>query len=217
MIAIVDYGVGNLFSLTSSVGALGVDACVTADAAVLASADGIILPGVGAFGDARAKLAATGLDEVLVRLASGAGGPGDGKPLLGICLGMQMLFDESLEFGVHPGLGLVPGRVVAMRGVVPDSFAIPQIGWNALVRTGVPSRLLAGTPEGTYVYFVHSYFAGDCAEHTVATCDYGAPLTAMVELGNVFGCQFHPEKSGRAGLAILRRFCDIAEGREGAC
>ena len=205
MIAIVDYGVGNIFSLRCSLAALGEDVVLTADADVLAAADGIILPGVGAFGDARAKLAEGGLDEVLVRLAR------EGKPLLGICLGMQMLFDESLEFGVHQGLGLIPGRVVPMRGVIPEDFAIPQIGWNALDYTGVPSRLLEGTPEGTYVYFVHSFFAGDCAADTVATCHYGAPLTAVVERDNVFGCQFHPEKSGRAGLAILRRFCEIAK------
>ncbi len=209
MIAIVDYGVGNIFSLRCSLAALGEDVVLTADAGVLAAADGIILPGVGAFGDARAKLAEGGLDEVLVRLAR------EGKPLLGICLGMQMLFDESLEFGVHRGLGLIPGRVVPMRGVIPEDFAIPQIGWNALDYTGVPSRLLEGTPEGTYVYFVHSYFASDCGADTVATCHYGAPLTAVVERGNVFGCQFHPEKSGRAGLAILRRFCEIAKESAG--
>lgn len=235
MIAIVDYGVGNIFSLRSSLAALAQDVVLTADADVLASASGIILPGVGAFADARAKLAATGLDRVLVDLAAG----GAGKPLLGICLGMQMLFDESLEFGRYEGLGLVPGRVVPMRGVVPDNFALPQIGWNALAYTdggcgaraganagaaegvcvgeGVcegtarGGRLLATTPEGAYVYFVHSYFATDCAAHTTAVTDYGAPVTATVERGNVFGCQFHPEKSGRVGLEILRRFCELAE------
>ena len=205
MIAIVDYGVGNIFSLQCSCAALGEDVVLTADADVLAAADGIILPGVGAFEDARAKLSVGGLDEVLVRLA------GEGKPLLGICLGMQMLFDESLEFGVHKGLGLVPGRVVPMRGVIPEDFAIPQIGWNALDFTAKgPGRLLDTTPEGAYVYFVHSFYASECVSDTTATCDYGAPLTAVVERGNVFGTQFHPEKSGRVGLEILRRFCEIA-------
>lgn len=207
MIAIVDYGVGNIFSLQSSLSSLGEDVVLTADEAVLAAADGIILPGVGAFGDARAKLAVGGLDEVLVRLCA----EGAGKPLLGICLGMQLLFDESLEFGRHEGLGLVPGRVVPMRGVVPDEFQVPQIGWNALTfAERGPGRLLTGTRAGTYVYFVHSYFATDCEANLTATCDYGAPLAAVVERGNVFGCQFHPEKSGREGLEILRRFCEIA-------
>ena len=219
MIAIVDYGVGNIFSLRSSLASLGEEVCLTADPEVLEAADGILLPGVGAFGDAREKLGRGGLDQVLVRLAD----EGRGKPLLGICLGMQMLFDESLEFGVHAGLGLIPGRVVPMRGVVPEDFAIPQIGWNALTFTEHgPGRLLNTTPEGSFVYFVHSYYAADCGADTTATCDYGAPLTACVERGNVFGCQFHPEKSGKVGLGILRRFAEIsrqhaAEGREGAC
>lgn len=207
MIAIVDYGIGNIFSLRSGLAALGQEAVLTADPEVLAQADGIILPGVGAFGDAREKLRATGLDEVLIKLAD----EGRGKPLLGICLGMQMLFEESFEYGRFEGLGLVPGSVVPMRGVVPDDFLVPQIGWNALVYPEQgPGRLLAETPEGTYVYFVHSYYATKCDAHTVAVTDYGAPLTATVERGNVFGCQFHPEKSGKAGLAILKRFCDIA-------
>ena len=210
MIAIVDYGVGNIFSLKCSLAALGEDVVLTADPQTLASADGIILPGVGAFEDARAKLAVGGLDGLVVRLA------GEGKPLLGICLGMQMLFDESLEFGVHEGLGLIPGRVVSMRGVIPEDFAIPQIGWNALAYTeNGPGRLLDTTPEGAYVYFVHSFYASECDADTTATCDYGVPLTAVVERGNVFGCQFHPEKSGHVGLEILRRFCEIAKETAG--
>lgn len=206
MIAIVDYGIGNIFSLKSSLAALGCEAALTADPDELERADGIILPGVGAFGDARAKLAAGGLDEVLVSLA------GEGHPLLGICLGMQMLFDESEEFGRHPGLGLIPGRVVSMRGVVPEVCPIPHIGWNELAYTGHPSRLLADTPEGSYVYFVHSFYAAECDADCVATTDYGVPLTAAVERGNVFGTQFHPEKSGTVGLGILRQFCELSQG-----
>ena len=201
MIAIIDYGMGNLRSVQKALESLGQQAVITDDPAVLAQATHVILPGVGAFGDAMARLEETGLDQVVKQLAA------QGKPLLGICLGMQMLFDESLEFGVHKGLGLILGRVVPMRGVIPEDFAIPQIGWNALDYTGVPSRLLEGTPEGTYVYFVHSYYGANCPE-IIATAEYGADLTAAVAKGNVCGCQFHPEKSGNVGLGILKSFCE---------
>ncbi|MBO5797311.1 MAG: imidazole glycerol phosphate synthase subunit HisH [Clostridia bacterium] len=202
MVAIVDYGVGNLFSLKSSFAAIGAEAVVTADPAVLAAADHIVLPGVGAFGDAAAKLRATGLDRVVVQLAMA------GKPLLGICLGMQLLFDKSLEYGEHRGLGLIAGCVRPIAEVIPAGYKIPHIGWNALTMVGTPSPLFRYVQEGQHVYFVHSYYAADCGEAVIATAHYGAPLTAAVAKGTVFGCQFHPEKSGDVGLAILRAFCE---------
>ena len=206
MIALVDYGVGNLFSLTCSLKACGIDACVSADAAQLREAQGIILPGVGAFGDAIDKLHQTGLDEELRKLAS------EGKPLLGICLGMQLLFDESEEFGAHAGLGLIPGRVVPLQGRIDEGLLIPHMGWNGLTYTGNPSKLLADTKEGSYVYFVHSYFATECDAHTTATADYSIPVTAVVERDNVMGTQFHPEKSGDVGLRILKTFYELCKG-----
>lgn len=202
MIAIVDYGVGNLFSLVSSLKALGLAAEVTGDAVRLQAADRIILPGVGAFGDARKKLDDTGLVPVLLEEA-------ERKPLLGICLGMQLLFEESHEFGTWKGLGLIPGKVVPMEGVIPADYKIPHIGWNALhFPGGVRHPLLASVEEGECVYFVHSYYATDCDEAVIATTEYGAQLTAAVARGNVMGCQFHPEKSGDVGLAILKTFCE---------
>ena len=202
MIAIVDYGVGNLFSLRSSFAMIGAEAEVTGDAARLRDADRIILPGVGAFADAAAKLRATGLDAVLKEEAA------KGKNLLGICLGMQLLFDVSNEFGVHPGLGLIPGDVVPMAGRIPPELKIPHIGWNALIfKKAHP--LFRYIREGDAVYFVHSYFADRCAEHVLATAEYGEELTAAVGMDNVLGCQFHPEKSGEVGLNILRAFCEM--------
>ena len=201
MIAVIDYGVGNLFSLSCSLKQIGAEAVVTADPAVIAAADKLILPGVGAFGDAAEKLRRTGLDRQIRTLA------GAGKPILGICLGMQLLFEESEEYGVHPGLGLLKGRVVPMEGIIPGELKIPHIGWNALhIRR--ESRLLRYVREGECVYFVHSFYAAGCEESLIATAEYGAELTAAVELGNVMGCQFHPEKSGRVGLDILRGFCE---------
>ena len=202
MIALVDYGVGNLFSLTCSLKALGLEAEVTRDPEKLRSADRIILPGVGAFEDAAKKLRATGLADVLKKLA------GEGKPLLGICLGMQMLFEKSFEYGEHRGLGLIPGSVVAMSGRIPAELHIPHIGGNALHFTR-ESPLFRDLKEGDCVYFVHSYYADNCTDSVTATAEYGIPITAAVERGNVFGCQFHPEKSGEAGLAILRAFCEM--------
>ena len=200
MVAIVDYGVGNLFSLRCSLNAIGADVVVTGDADVIRSADRVILPGVGAFRDAAQKLRDTGLDKVLVRLAKG------GKPLLGICLGMQMLFEKSYEFGEYEGLGLIKGSVRPIADVIPESLKIPQIGWNAL-NFKRESDLFCNIKNGDYVYFVHSYYAAECDDAVNATCDYGAPLTAAVQKGSVYGCQFHPEKSGEVGLAILRAFC----------
>ena len=201
MLAIVDYGVGNLFSLESSLAAIGVQSVVTADPAVLQQADQIILPGVGAFGDAAQKLRNTGLDKHIVALAKA------GKPLLGICLGMQLLFEKSFEFGEHDGLGLIPGAVRPIADVIPGDYKIPHIGWNALEFTK-ENPLFSYIKDGDFVYFVHSYYAADCDESVIATAEYGAPLTAAVANGNVFGCQFHPEKSGDVGLNILKAFSE---------
>lgn len=204
MIAIIDYGVGNLFSLCSSLKSIGVEAVVTPDPAVIRTADRIILPGVGAFADAAQKLRATGLDQVLLEEAA------RGKKIMGICLGMQMLFEESHEYGVHKGLGLIPGRVVPMAGYIPAELKVPHIGWNPLILKGECKHpLLKYVDEGDCVYFVHSYFATDCAESVIATAEYGRELTAAVARGNVMGCQFHPEKSGRVGLSILKAFCEM--------
>ena len=203
MIAIVDYGVGNLFSLKSSFAAIGADAVVTGDADVLRRADRILLPGVGAFGDAAEKLRATGLDAVVIEQA------GTGKPLMGICLGMQLLFDRGFEYGEHAGLGLIPGAVRPIADVIPAGLKIPHIGWNALHFSGEKSPLFRYIKEGDCVYFVHSFYAADCDESVIATAEYGAPLTAAVQRGNICGCQFHPEKSGPVGLNILRAFCEL--------
>ena len=202
MIAIVDYGVGNLFSLESSFAAIGAAVEVTSDPAVLGAADKIILPGVGAFGDAAEKLRNTGLDTVLKELTAA------GKPLLGICLGMQLLFEKSFEYGEHDGLGLIPGKVQPIADVIPKDLKIPHIGWNALSFPGEKSPLFRYINEGDHVYFVHSYYATRCDNYVIATAEYGAPLTAAAQRGNVFGCQFHPEKSGAVGLNILRAFCE---------
>ena len=202
MIAIVDYGVGNLSSLRRSLEAVGADVTVTDDIHVLESADKIVLPGVGAFRDAARRLRESGLGDTIVSLAK------DGKPLLGICLGMQLLFDESREYGVHKGLGLIHGSIVPISDVIPAGLKIPHIGWNSLTFTK-ESPLFSDTPDGSYVYFVHSYYAADCDCSVIATTEYRAPLTAAVQEGNIFGCQFHPEKSGDVGLGILRSFCEM--------
>ncbi len=202
MIAIIDYGVGNLFSLKSSFAAIGQEAVVTADPGVIRSADRLILPGVGAFGDAAEKLSNSGMAE-LVRREAGAG-----KPIMGICLGMQLLFDKSYEYGEHEGLGLIHGTIRPIADVIDPSLKIPHIGWNALI-VKKPSKLFKYLSDGDCVYFVHSYYAADCAESTTATAGYSAELTASVENGNVYGCQFHPEKSGEVGLKILKAFCEI--------
>ncbi len=202
MVAIVDYGVGNLFSLKSSFAAIGADIVVTDDPEVLRNADRIILPGVGAFGDAAEKLRSSGLDRVLKDLAA------QGKPLMGICLGMQLLFDKGYEYGEHEGLGLIPGNVKPIADVIPAELKIPHIGWNSLdFKDDCP--LFKYLKQGDCVYFVHSFYATDCNEFVIATAEYGARLTAAAANGNVFGCQFHPEKSGDVGLNILRAFCEI--------
>ena len=205
MLAIVDYGVGNLFSLTCSLRAIGIEAAVTGDERVLARADRIILPGVGAFGDAAEALRASGLDRTVCREAA------LGKPLLGICLGMQLLFDYGAEYGRHDGLGLIPGSVQPIRPVIPADYKVPHIGWNALhfPKDRPVSPLFRHIREGDCVYFVHSFYGTDCDEHTIATAEYGPELTAAVARDNVYGVQFHPEKSGTVGLSILKAFCEL--------
>ena len=205
MIAIVDYGVGNFFSLKSSLSMIGAEAMITRNADDLRAADKIILPGVGAFEDAAKKLRATGLDTVVIEQAKA------GKPLLGICLGMQLLFDRSFEYGEHKGLGLIAGDVIDMRPQVPANLKVPHIGWNALTLTKPVHPLFRYIKEGDCVYFVHSFYAANCEEATIATAEYGASLTAAVASGNVMGCQFHPEKSGKVGLNILKAFCEGTE------
>lgn len=203
MIAIVDYGVGNLFSLASSFGFIGKEAVVSSDADVLHRADRLILPGVGAFSDAARKLRESGLDRVVVEEAK------TGKPLLGICLGMQMLFEKSYEYGEHEGLGLIRGAVRPIRDVIPAELKVPHIGWNSLQFGNGKSQLFRYLHEGDFVYFVHSFAGMDCQDSVIATTEYGATLTAAVADKNVYGTQFHPEKSGEVGLNILRAFCEI--------
>ena len=201
MVAIVDYGVGNLFSLQSSFAAIGEAAEVTNDPERIRKAERIILPGVGAFGDAADKLRRTGLDRTVREEA------GRGKPLMGICLGMQLLFERSFEYGEHEGLGLLEGEIRPIAEQIPAGLKIPQMGWNAL-RIVRPSPLLKYTRDGDYVYFVHSFSAVRCGDALLAVAEYGADLTACAGRGNVFGCQFHPEKSGKTGLKILKAFCE---------
>lgn len=203
MIAVIDYGVGNLFSLCRSLEAIGQKPVVTGDPEELRRADKLFLPGVGAFADAADKLRQTGLDQVIREEAA------KGKPLMGICLGMQLLFEESHEFGRWEGLGLIPGKVVPMEGVIPQDYKVPHIGWNQLhFPKGERHPLLKTVGDGECVYFVHSFYATDCDDAVIATAEYGAELTAAVAKGNVMGCQFHPEKSGQVGLDILKTFCE---------
>ena len=202
MIAIIDYGVGNLFSLRSSLAHLGLDAVVTADADTIRAADRLILPGVGAFGDAMAKLNATGLVPVIREQAAQ-------KPLLGICLGMQLLFEKSYEYGEHEGLGFIPGEVCPLEPDLTDpELKVPQIGWNAL-HLWQDDPLFKYLDEGEYVYYVHSFYGKHCAANTLATSEYSIPVTGVVRAGNVYGTQFHPEKSGDAGLRILKAFAEL--------
>lgn len=207
MIAIIDYGVGNLFSLKSSLAAIGAETIVTGNPETIRRANKLILPGVGAFGDAAMLLRQNGLDKSVIKET------GNGKPLLGICLGMQLLFDYGTEYGQHAGLGLIPGSVRPVREYIPNGYKIPHIGWNALrFPTGKPvSPLFRHIREGDFVYFVHSFCGADCEESTIASAEYGGLLPAAVARGNVYGVQFHPEKSGDVGLNILRAFCEEGE------
>ncbi len=203
MIAIVNYGVGNLYSLKSSFDSLGIETVVTGDAEEIKKADKIILPGVGAFRDAANSLKKCGLDKVIIDEAK------KGKPLMGICLGMQMLFEKSYEYGEYEGLGLINGSVCPISDVIPPDLKIPHIGWNALRFHGEKSPIFKYLNEGDCVYFVHSYYGTDCSESVIATAEYGENITAAVAKDNVFGCQFHPEKSGEVGLKILKAFSEI--------
>ena len=201
MIAIIDYGVGNLFSLRCSLASLGQQAVVTRSAEDVIKADKLLLPGVGAFGDAAKKLRESGMVPALLESVK------NGRPLLGVCLGMQMLFDTSFEYGAHKGLGLIPGEIRPIAERVAPGCKIPHMGWNALRFTN-ESPLFRYINDGDCVYFVHSYSAVTPPEYVVAETDHGGRLTAAVQRDNVFGCQFHPEKSGGVGLAILRAFCE---------
>ncbi len=204
MIAIVDYGVGNLFSLNSSFKKVGAETVLARDKKTIENADKIILPGVGAFADAAKKLNESGLGEVVKEQVK------KGKYVMGVCLGMQLLFDTGYEYGAHEGLGLIKGEVVPMRGYIDEGLKIPHIGWNAL-RFEKPSFLFEYCKEGQHVYFVHSYFADKCEENVIATTEYGKRMTAAVAKDNLLGCQFHPEKSGDVGLNILRAFCEAKD------
>ena len=205
MIAIIDYGVGNLFSLSSSFKSIGADTIVTGDPEIIKKAEKLVLPGVGAFRDAAEKLRQSGLDKVIVEETK------KGKSLMGICLGMQMLFEKSLEYGEHQGLGLIPGAVIPMKPVIPAEVKVPHIGWNGLIfpEDRPKSKLFKYLENGDHMYFVHSYYAADCEDFVSSKTEYGALLTASAENGNVYGVQFHPEKSGEKGLSILKAFCEI--------
>lgn len=204
MIAIIDYGVGNLFSLVSSLREIGIDAVVTSDKKVIESADKIILPGVGAFGDASKKLFSSGLADVIKQEAE------KNKPIMGICLGMQLLFDKSFEHGEYQGLGLIKGEIRPIADVINKDQKIPHMGWNSLEFTNGKSEIFKYLEDGDFVYFVHSYYAKvEKAKNLIATTDYTAKLTASVQSGKIYGCQFHPEKSGETGLKILKAFSEI--------
>ena len=205
MIAIIDYGVGNIFSLYSSFRYIGAETVLTGDREIIRNADRVVLPGVGAFGDAAEKLRNSGLDKEVLACAE------SGKPLLGICLGMRLLFEKSCEYGQHRGLGLIEGSVVSMEKKVPAGYKVPHIGWNSLRFPGnrEKSPLFSHIDEGDFVYFVHTFYGTGCASSLIAETEYGIPLTAAVAAGNVYGVQFHPEKSGKTGLAILQAFCEL--------
>ena len=202
MIVIVDYGVGNLFSLVSSFASIGVDAIISGDKEVICSADKIVLPGVGAFGDASDKLFSSGLAEVVIKQAK------KGVPLLGICLGMQLLLEKGYEYGEHKGLGIIKGNIKPIKDVIPNDLKIPHIGWNALKILDKNNALFKYIKDKDFVYFVHSFHGADC-DSVVATAEYGVDLTAVVAKDKVFGCQFHPEKSGEVGLKILKAFSEL--------
>lgn len=205
MIAIVDYGVGNLFSLVSSFKAIGADAIVTRDKEIIKKADKIVLPGVGAFSDAAEKLRQSGLDELIIEQAS------CGKPILGICLGMQLMFKRSFEYGCHEGLGLIDSDIIPFNEALPSSFKIPHIGWNSLKIKSKDCPLFKYINDGDYVYFVHSYFAQSEINECAASAEYAIDFAACVWKDNIYACQFHPEKSGEVGLNILKGFCEIGE------
>ena len=205
MLAIVDYGVGNLYSLSSAVKAVGQDYFLAKDPEALSEADRVLLPGVGAFEDAARKLRDSGMWQTLIDMAR------RGTPILGICLGMQMLFDVSYEYGEHRGLGLIPGEVAPLKDVIAPGLKVPHIGWNRLDILR-PDPLFAEVRSGEYVYYVHSYYARNCAPSVLATSDYSVPVTGVVRRGSVYGTQFHPEKSGSVGLRLLKAFLEMKAG-----
>lgn len=203
MIAVIDYGVGNLFSLTASLKYLGAETIVTNKKEDIIAADRIILPGVGAFEDAIAKLRATGLVDTIIEETE------KGKPLLGICLGMQLLFEKSYEYGEHEGLGLIKGEIASIQEDLNDkSLKVPHIGWNSLHLNG-SDPLFKYINEGDYVYYVHSFYGRNCPENTIASSNYDIKITGAVRSGSVYGTQFHPEKSGSVGLKILKAFIEL--------
>ena len=211
-VTIVDYGVGNLFSVRKALEKCGANVVLSADPDVLLKSDRLVLPGVGAFGGAVSELQRLGLVEVLQKFAA------SGKPLLGICLGMQLLFDESEEFGLHAGLGLIPGRVVPIPIVTSsgDRIKIPHIGWVSISHSAAniswEGTVLSNTKSGDCVYFVHSFMAKPKnLTDQLASCAYGGhSIAAVVAHRNIIGCQFHPEKSGNVGLSILQAFCQMS-------
>jgi len=206
MIAIIDYGLGNLYSLACSLRQVGATAQVTADPAEIRAAHRLILPGVGAFGDAMVKLNAVGLIPVIREQAA------RGKPLLGICLGMQLLFQEGFEYGHYQGLGLIEGGMYPLADDLAAKgccLKTPHMGWNGLRISRPHCPLLKDTREGAYMYFVHSYYGKHCAGSLAASASYGVEVPAVVWRDNVYGCQFHPEKSGAAGLNILKAFTEL--------
>lgn len=202
MIAIVDYGCGNLFSISSSAKALGLDVVVTGDAEKIKNADRIILPGVGAFEDAINKLRNSGLADVIIEEAK------NGKPILGICLGMQLLFDKSYEYGEFEGLGLISGEICPFEGDIDKSLKIPHMGWNKLIFKA-DNPIFKYISDGDYMYFVHSYYGKNCDESLLAVSEYDVMVPAVVNDKNVYGMQFHPEKSGEKGLMLLKAFAEI--------
>lgn len=203
LVAVLDYGIGNLRSAQKALEAVGAEARLTADPATIAAAAGLVLPGVGAFGRCLEALAEAGLAEVAREAATAAAG-GDGRPFLGVCVGMQMLFEGSDESPEVPGLGVLPGRIE----LLPEGVKRPQMQWNAL-RWTRPTSLAEGQPDPAWVYFVHSYAAAADPADVVATCDYGGPVTAAVARGRLWATQFHPEKSAACGLRLLRSFLDL--------
>jgi len=204
LVAVLDYGIGNLRSAQKALQRVGADARLTSDHALIADAAGIVLPGVGAFGRCVEALEVSGLTETALETASDAAT--GGRPFLGICVGMQLLFEESAESPATKGLGVMAGRVERLSGDVK----CPQMQWNRL-DVLKPGELLAGLPEEAWMYFVHGY-AAPVGPDTVATCDYGSPLCAAVRRGNLWGVQFHPEKSGTTGLTLLENFVSTLVG-----